>query len=201
MIRSLLFIGLTLSISSSFAQDTLHTNYPQTQQRWDKIYQGGKKIAENIYHANETPWMTVQYDEKSVQEWKWYYENGNPYFEAIIVDDLLQGSYKIWYENGQLAEALFFKDNLEDGPAIFYHPNGQLAMKGEYRAGEMIGDWIFYDENGDAPNGKWVWRFAASQENIRVRGQFSNGLPTGEWNYRATANQGRSNQKQFKRLF
>jgi antitoxin component YwqK of YwqJK toxin-antitoxin module len=62
--------------------------------------------------------MTVQYDKASAENWKWYYDNGNPYFEATIVNDWLQGRYKIWYENGQLAEELFFKDNIEYGPAL-----------------------------------------------------------------------------------
>ena len=90
--RSFSLLGMVLFLSPLSAQDTLITNYPNTQQRWEKVYAKGEKTAENIYHANGTPWMTVQYDSKSEENWKWYYDNGNPYFEATIIDDLLQGS-------------------------------------------------------------------------------------------------------------
>ena len=194
-------LGVMLLCVSLCAQDTVITNYPNSQQRWEKIFAEGKKTAENIYYADDTPWMTVQYDEQSAENWKWFHDNGKPYFEALIINDLLQGTYKIWYENGQLAEALNFKDNLENGSAIFYHSNGQLAMRGEYREGKMIDEWIFFDKDGNVPEGDWEWRFAASEENVRVQGQFQNGKPVGEWKYRTTANQGRSNQRQFIRVY
>ena len=74
-------------------------------------------------------------------------------------------------------------------------------MKGEYANGAMIGEWNFFDENGHLPDGKWEWRFAASKENIRMKGQLVDGRPNGVWNYWATANQGRSDHKQFQVLF
>ena len=191
-------LGLGLCAQST---DTVLTTYPDTDQRWEKIYAQGEKVAENIYYTNDTAWMTVRYDRDEVEHWKWYYDNGNPYFEATIINDWLQGSYKIWYEDGQLAEEIFFEDHVENGPAIFYHPNGQIAMQGLYRDGEMVGDGAFFDKNGHPPNGNWSWPFAASLDNIRVEGQFKNGQPTGTWTYRGTGNQGRSSQLQFQRLY
>jgi antitoxin component YwqK of YwqJK toxin-antitoxin module len=141
--------------------------------------------------------MTVTYSPDSKEDWKWYYDNGNPYFEATIVDNLLQGQYQIWYENGQLAESINFKDNLEIGIAEFFHPNGQMAMKGVFKDGEMVGEWQFYDEQGNPPTGMWEWKFAASPENLRVKGLLIYGNPSGEWMNWTTANQGQSNQKIF----
>ncbi|MEL6718368.1 MAG: hypothetical protein AAFP82_06605 [Bacteroidota bacterium] len=197
----LIFILQIIIIPFLNAQDTLLTKYPNSTLRWEKVYQEEEKIAENIYHENGEAWMTVQYQNEANQVWKWYYDNGNPYFEAIIVDDLLQGSYKIWYENGQLAEQLFFKDNVENGLAVFYHSNGQLAMKGIFEKGQMIGDWEFFTAEGETPDGVWEWYFAAALDQIRVKGQFKNGQPYGKWVYWGTANQGRKSQLVFEKEF
>ena len=196
LIVTFLILGYWLS-----AQDTLMTTYPNSEQRWEKIFVNGEKSAENIYHEDNTPWMTVQYDPSNAENWKWYHETGNPYFKATIVNELLQGRYQIWYENGKLAEDLYFKDNMENGPAVFYHDNGQIAMKGTYKMGQMVGEWQFYDEYGNKPSGKWNWVFAASMQNVRIEGQLKDGRRTGTWIYRATANQGLSTQKRFREVF
>ncbi|MEL6656925.1 MAG: hypothetical protein AAFY48_11225 [Bacteroidota bacterium] len=198
LLLSLNFVYLMLSAQTI---DTLLTYYPGTEQRWEKVYTDGQKTAENIYYTSDAPWMTVQYDAQEREAWKWYYDNGQPYFQATIVDDQLQGRYRIWYEHGQVAEDLYFTDHIENGPAIFYHPNGQVAMQGQYLDGEMVGDWLFFDEDGLPPNGDWSWPFAASLEHIRVQGQFTNGLPSGTWTYWATANQGLASQKVFQRVY
>lgn len=195
VIFTLCFIHTTV-----LSQDTVLTYYPNTDQRWEKIYVDGRRIAENIFHQNDKPWMTVRYDNTPVENWKWYYDNGRPYFRATIVSDFLQGKYQIWYENGQLAEELTFKDNLEDGPAQFYYPNGQLAMKGTYQGGKMVGKWQFFDKSGMLPSGSWKWVFAASREHLRMEGELRNGQPYGVWEYRTTANLGKPNQLEFKHL-
>ena len=177
--------------------DTIITNYPDSDQRWEKIYNGDDKVAENIFHSNGSEWMTVQYDASDNENWKWYYDNGQPYFEALIIDDLLEGIYRIWYPNGQLAEELRFRNNLENGPAVFFHENGQMAMSGMYKDGEMIGEWTFLDENGKSPSGIWNWPFAASIKNIRMEGKLLNGSRVGSWTYRGTAEQNRKGQKIF----
>ena len=200
-ISILIFILQIITIPFLNAQDTLLTNYPNSTLRWEKIYQKEEKIAENIYHENGEAWMTVKYQDEETQAWKWYYDNGNPYFEAIFVNDLLQGSYKIWYENGQLAEHLYFKDHVENGLALFYYPNGQLAMKGIFENGQMIGKWEFFTDKGKTPDGVWEWRFAASLDKVRVKGQFKNGQPHGKWIYKGTANQGRKSQLVFEKIY
>lgn len=197
----LLFITLMSIGITSYGQDTIWTDYANTSLKQEKIYLGKEKLAENIYHANGEVWMSVRYDEQAAQTWKWYYENGNPYFEAVIIDDLLQGSYKIWYENGQLAEQLQFEDSIEQGTARFYYPNGQLAMLGTYKDGEMIETWNFYDTEGELANGKWSWRFAASPDIVRMQGNLSNGKRTGKWIYKGTANEGRPNQLVFEQVY
>lgn len=198
----LVLFGISLvPISKIAAQDTLLTNYPNSNQRWEKIYEQDEKVEEHIYYESRKNWMSVKYEGPKKEHWDWYYENGNPYFSATIIEDQLQGSYRIWYENGQLAESIVFRDNLEDGMAVFFHPNGQIAMKGRYSKGEMIGEWQFYDYNGQLPIGAWSWAFGASLENVRVKGQFSKGKPSGTWTYWATANQGRANQKVFSRQY
>ncbi|MEM1326509.1 MAG: toxin-antitoxin system YwqK family antitoxin [Bacteroidota bacterium] len=179
---------------SATAQDTLSTTYPNSNSRWQKIYEGNQKVAENIYHENGAEWMTVRYETAQREAWKWYYDNGNPYFEATIINDELQGTYKIWYENGQLAERLTFEDNIENGLATFYHPNGQLAMKGHFRDGKMIGDWLFFDENGELPTGDWRWAFAASPDAFRMEGKLKHGRQIGTWQCRGTANMGKRSQ-------
>lgn len=186
---------------AGISQDTINTNYPGSNQKWERVYKNDQKIVENIYYLNGNQWMTAEYDAKEEETWKWYYENGNPYFEATIINDQIQGTYTIWYENGQLAEILIFKDNLEDGPAVFYYPNGQIAMQGYYENGEMVGEWNFFGKNGNLPDGKWDYKFAASNENTRIKGAFAYGNPIGKWIYKTTANQGLKNQKVFKLSF
>jgi hypothetical protein len=195
--------GISALISISFlfpnlnGQNTIVTTYPDTEQRWEKIYDNERKTAENFYYPDSSLWMTVTYSPDSEENWKSYYANGNPYFEVTIVNNLLQGRYRIWYENGQLAESINFKDNLEDGMAEFFHPNGQLAMKGVFKNGEMVGEWEFYDEAGNPPTGNWEWMFAASRENTRVKGLLIYGKPSGTWINWTTANQGKPNQNKF----
>ena len=102
LIRSFGFTFIFLLLSSYvLAQDTLFTQYPNTQQRWEKIFKDDQKIAENVYHENGTAWMTFQYDKDQTEYYKWFHDNGNPFFEAKNIDGKLQGSYRIWYENGQ----------------------------------------------------------------------------------------------------
>ena len=199
----LLFILWLLSNPSNLLGqfDTLITNYPNSDQRWEKIYSGEDKVAENIFHSNGVEWMTVQYDDRDSENWKWYYDNGQPYFEALIINDLLEGIYRIWYPNGQLAEELRFRNSLENGPAVFYHENGQIAMSGMYKDGEMIGEWKFFDENGKSPSGIWTWPFAASMKNIRMEGELLNGRRIDSWTYRGTAEQNRKGQKIFTEVY
>ena len=197
--RRLVFVfSLFLSHAVSFAQDTLLTKYPNTQQRWEKIFIEDQKVAENIYHENGTPWMTVTYDEDRTENWKWFHANGNPFFEATIIDDQLQGRYRIWYENGQLAEELIFIDRLENGPATFFHPDGQLAMRGEYEMGEMSGNWEFFSQDGSPADGEWQWQFAALPQFTRMSGSLQNGNPIGTWVYRTTATSDNGEQQELK---
>ena len=157
-----------------------------------------QKVAENIYHENGTPWMTVTYDEDRTENWKWFHSNGNPFFEATIIDDQLQGRYRIWYENGQLAEELIFIDRLENGPSTFFHPNGQLAMSGEYERGMMTGDWLFSAPDGSPAEGEWQWQFAALPQFTRMNGWLENGYPVGTWVYRTTATSKNGQQQELK---
>ena len=189
-------IGLSL-----WGQDTLLTNYPDTDQRWEKIYQDQQKVAENIYYTNGSPWMTVTYGQEKVENWKWYYENGNPYFFATILKDQLQGTYRIWYENGELAERLVFKDHLENGPASFFYEDGTLAAYGQYQEGKMIGEWRFFDEKGEPAQGAWEWRFAAALEKWRMKGKVVDGRPVGTWSYRHTASKRGVEQKKYQIVF
>ncbi|MEM9824532.1 MAG: hypothetical protein AAF985_25825 [Bacteroidota bacterium] len=199
MIR--LRLGLTMislfGILLLSAQDTIRTQYPNTQQSWEKIFQSGQKVAENIYHENGTPWMTFQYDEGRTEKYKWFYANGQTFFEATNVGGQLQGSYSIWYENGQLAEQLNFVDNLEDGLATFFYSNGQLAMSGQYAMGKMTGDWQFFSENGLPADGEWQWQFAALPEFVRMSGSLKNGVPVGRWIYRTTATSKSGPQEEY----
>ncbi|MEL6675815.1 MAG: hypothetical protein AAFR61_26645 [Bacteroidota bacterium] len=177
-----LFGGLFLS-----AQDTIRTQYPNTQQAWEKIFIAGQKVAENIYHKNGTPWMTFQYKENKTEKYKWFHDNGNPFFEATNVEGKFQGSYRVWYENGQLAEQINFVDHLENGRATFFYPNGQLAMSGQYVMGKMTDGWQFFGQDGSAADGDWQWQFAALPKFIRMSGSLNNGVPIGTWTYRTTA--------------
>ena len=185
----LLLVGLALTLTSPLnvaAQDTLVTNYPGSEQRWEKVFSGDKKMKETVYFQGGSTWMTASYNDKKAN-WKWYHENGKPYFEATIIDDLLQGTYKIWYKNGQLAEVIEFTDNLENGPATFYYPNGQVAMKGSYLNGKMVGNWTFHNEEGQPFDGEWQWTLAADQKTVRVSGNLLGGKRAGKWQYRTTA--------------
>ena len=181
----LLLVCFAVSIQAQ-TTDTLLKKYPGTDQRWEQVYQDQQKVKENIYHQNGTPWMTVQYRTDEGQVWKWYHDNGNPYFEARIIDDLIQGSYKIWYENGQLAEVMNFKDNRENGEATFFYPTGQISAQGNYRMSEMIGPWLFFDKDGNAAEGSWEWFFGADRDKVRMQGWVEGGKPVGIWDYKST---------------
>ena len=189
MLSSKFLYTTSLLISSFYlvAQDTITTFYPNTQQSWEKVFVAGKKVAENIYHENGTPWMTFQYEADKTELYKWFHENGQPFFEATNVNGELQGKYRIWYDNGQLAEELNFVDNLENGQAVFYYPSGQLAMSGQYLMGKMIGDWKFLSLDGSPAEGEWKWQFSALPEFTRLSGSLEKGKPVGQWIYRTTA--------------
>lgn len=183
----LLFILVCIAfLGQAQTQDTLLKKYPGTEQRWEEVYQNQQKVKENIYHQNGTPWMTVQYRADENQYWKWYYDNGNPYWEARIIDNLIQGSYKIWYENGQLAEVIDFKDHRENGEATFFYSSGQIAAQGSYRMGEMVGPWLFFDKDGNPAEGNWQWVFGADRDKVRMQGQVKAGVPVGVWDYKST---------------
>ncbi|MEM6516538.1 MAG: hypothetical protein AAF688_10180 [Bacteroidota bacterium] len=195
--QSLLMMIFTVSIG--FAQDTILKNYPETNQRWEVLKNKGKKVQETIYYDTGQSWMTAKYGSDKKEYWKWYYENGKPFFEATIIDDKIEGNYQIWYENGQLAEHLNFIGQIEEGPAQFYHRNGQLAMKGNYRNGKMVGNWEFFDENGCYADGEWKWFFAALPEQIRIKGMLENGKRVGKWTYHTTSSG--IEKKQFVEFF
>ena len=181
-------LTLLLSVSFSlFAQDTLSTNYPDSKKVWKKVYSDSKKTQDLIYWENGREWMTARYDSADVEYWKWYHENGNPYWKATIIRDELQGVYKIWYESGQLAEEVIFLNHLEDGPAVFYYENGQIASTGNYENGKMVGHWQFYDQSGNSFDGQWSWPFAAETETNRMEGTIENGKRVGVWIYQTTA--------------
>ena len=201
VLRRIVFTTVLIFLTLfSNAQDTLLMQYPNTKQRWEKIFLADQKVAENIYYENGTPWMTVRYAKDRTESWKWYHANGNPFFEATIINDQLQGSYRIWYENGQLAEQLNFVDRLENGPATFFHPNGQLAMSGEYAMGKMVGDWQFLNADGLPAEGEWQWQFSALPEFTRLQGLLQNGKPVGRWTYRTTATTKNGQQKELEWL-
>lgn len=181
------------------AQDTIVKNYPETDQRWEIVYSEGKKIKETIYYNTGKSWMTAKYDVDNKEYWRWYHQNGNPFFKATIINDKIEGKYQIWYENGQLAEQLNFKHQIEEGLAQFYYPNGQLAMKGTYTNGKMIGNWDFFDKKGQPADGQWEWPFAALPNQIRIKGTLENGKRVGRWTYQTSASG--KEKKQFVELF
>ena len=177
-------------------QDTLQSNYPGTNQQWEKIFEGGQKIKETIYYSDNSTWMQAEYD-GDVESWNWYYENGNPYFSATIVDDLIQGTYRIWYRNGQIAEEIEMTDNRENGPASFYYPSGQVAAKGKYKEGRMVGDWTFFNNEGQLFDGDWKWLFAADSAKVRMQGEVRGGKLAGKWEYRTIDRLGDGEEPRF----
>ncbi len=197
-LQRILIIALICSAGTiTKAQDTLITNYPDSKKVWEKLFEEGNKIKETIYYENGQIWMTASYDPNKQETWNWFHQNGKPFFSATIIEDELHGNYQIWYENGQLAESLNFVDNIEQGEATFWHSNGQLAIKGVYQDGRMMGKWIFYDQDGQPANGKWIWKFAALDQFVRMEGIVENGERTGVWRYKGTADRGREGQLVF----
>lgn len=192
------FVIILMSLLGN-AQDTLVKNYPETNQRWETIYIKGKKAKETIYYNTGQSWMNAEYDDKNKEHWKWYHQNGNPFFKATIINDKIEGTYQIWYENGQLAEQLNFKHQIEEGVAQFYYPNGQLAMRGSYSNGKMIGNWDFFDKEGHPADGQWEWPFAALPDQIRMIGTLENGKRVGKWTYQTTTSG--KERKQFVEMF
>lgn len=197
-IKSVFTVGLMIVLAFSVkAQDTLITNYPDSKKVWEKLFEEGKKIKETIYYENGQVWMTASYNTDEKEDWNWFYENGNPFFSAKIVNEELQGNYRIWYENGQLAESLNFVDNIEQGEATYWYPNGQLATKGVYTDGKMTGEWNFYAEDGSPAEGIWNWKFAALNQFVRMEGFMISGKRVGTWVYRGTAERGSEGQLVF----
>ncbi|SFR51492.1 Antitoxin component YwqK of the YwqJK toxin-antitoxin module [Robiginitalea myxolifaciens] len=178
---------LLLCSAYAASQDTIVKNYPETNQRWEIIYEDGKKTKETVYHKSGNSWMTARYDSDNREDWRWYHKNGNLFFKATIIDNKIEGKYQIWYENGQLAEQLNFIAQIENGPAQFYHRNGQLAMRGNYRDGRMTEGWEFFDVNGKPANGTWEWNFAAQPGKRRMMGELKDGKRIGKWDYHTTA--------------
>lgn len=93
--RNFFRLFLLLVSHAVFSQDTVRTNYPSTNQNWLKIYKQDKKVSESVFYASGKEWMTADYKDEKTEDWKWFHENGNPFFQATIIDDKLEGIYRI----------------------------------------------------------------------------------------------------------
>ncbi len=209
MTQIILFAALLISVSYIHAQEiqTVELSYPGTDQRWTRDYRAvdnksDELVREKIYHSNNTVWMAANYgtaNDPELQEWNWYYDNGNQLWSAFIKNDKLEGLYRHWYENGQPAEMITFKNNVENGPAVFFYDNGQVAAQGFYEDGVMR-DFEFFDSLGEPFSGHWEWNMFPVDE-IRMRGEVSYGKMTGLWSWTQTGNSGRPNRLSWTETF
>jgi antitoxin component YwqK of YwqJK toxin-antitoxin module len=84
-------------------------------------------------------------DNRSYKEGRAYgrhignWENGNPKFDFVYINDKREGLQKQWYESGAKYAFLTFKDDTEDGMQKAWRENGKPYINYEARNGFRYG--------------------------------------------------------------
>lgn len=126
MNKILLFIGIVLFISNSYAQE------------YKEYYNNGNlKVSGTKINGLDTG------------EWKYYFENGKISKVGTYENGKLNGEWKYYYENGVLRIIGKYQKGKDIGVWKYYHDNGSLSAIGEYKNGEFSGEWKYYFENGN----------------------------------------------------
>lgn len=78
-----------------------------------------------------------------------YYETGEVYRRAKLVDGKLEGCMTDYYKDGKVLSERYFERGLQQGRTVFYYPNGQMKEVQYFEAGKKErGDTLWY-ENGN----------------------------------------------------
>ena len=87
-------------------------------------------------------------NDKYVDEYKEWYENGKKSIMGFYIDGQEHGKYTEWYENGKKALKAKFINGDPDGLYREWHPNGKRSLRVKYIDGKENGTWTQWYENG-----------------------------------------------------
>lgn len=78
-----------------------------------------------------------------------YYENGNPSSEGLMVDGKPNGYWKTYYPDGTLKSEGKRTEFLLDSIWVFYNHQGKKSTSYTYSEGKKDGEAVFYDNEGN----------------------------------------------------
>jgi antitoxin component YwqK of YwqJK toxin-antitoxin module len=149
MKKLLLFLFLSLGLTSISYGETQNTYYENGQKESEVNYKDGEKDGkytawyENGQKGEERNYKDGKEDGK-VTLW---YENGQKKLEGNYKDDKKDGKFTWWYENGQKEQVTYFKDD-DEVKVTVWHKNGQKRYEKNYKDGERDGKTTRWYKNG-----------------------------------------------------
>ena len=103
--------------------------------------------------------ITSRFDDGSIQskvrvvdgvtEKHLFFENGNLYYKAFLVNENLQGKQFEYHENGNIVCVRNYIDDLQQGETIEYFESGEIQRKINFHKGKPNGKGFIYFKNGN----------------------------------------------------
>ena len=78
-----------------------------------------------------------------------FFENGNLYHKASLVNENLQGEQFEYHENGNIFHVRSYVDDIQQGETIEYFESGELQRKINFHKGKPNGKGVVYYKNGN----------------------------------------------------
>ncbi len=94
---------------------------------------------------------------------KFWYDNGQLYYENNYKNGKLNGIQKFWYDNGQLYYEENYKNGKKEGIQKGWYDNGQLLYENNYKEGKAEGKQKRWYNNG-------ILTFEQNYENGNMKG-------------------------------
>jgi len=113
---------------------------------------------------------------KSVIDWKLYYQNSVLKEQGKTINGFKEGEWKEFYENGKLKSAGTYKNGIEVGQWTYYYENGNLWKTGNRLSYDEDGEWQFYHEKGGLDSTAFFIADTSLDPNAIIKGHLSEGL-------------------------
>ena len=78
-----------------------------------------------------------------------FFENGNLYYKAFLVNENLQGKQFEYHENGNILCVRSYIDDIQQGETIEYFESGEIQRKINFHKGKPNGKGFIYFKNGN----------------------------------------------------
>lgn len=168
--------------------------------KYTSFYRNGNVKKEGRYKQNKPVGKWTYYDAEgnisavgelsdTVNDWKYFYPNGQLKTEGKVINGEKQGIWRSYHENGELKSKGTYHNGLKNGKWEYFYesgvqraeavydngtgtykelyPNGAIKMRGTIVNGESEGNWTYFYPDGS----------------LKARGYESNGVKHGQWEY------------------